>query len=513
MKFSSSSNTLLPGFKRSLTDPSPLSETESHVRNKEATDEQLPSKQHRKLWSDRTGPLLVRHLSLIRDDIIKATAIKHDGSAKRKSRSPSIRKLVRNMSEKSVVKKIGAVIAKEYQGLDKDIMDISTEEKNDDPSEFLDFNDSTLSLDYDPAQDSDDESEMLFGDMDADSGNSSAGLNSPPIFHRKELAINSDIIGEGGFSEVHVVQSIHLMQSNHLAATYHKTMTKEEDRNRHSQSNAVSTKDDSLVIKHPRYALLRKPKRFLRAVIDLEREAKILVQLNHDHIVKIRGMSLYPSAAIALQTSGKFNDYFVLMDRLHETLDSRIKHWKAESLEATLPTILKYAVQLASALNYLHDRRLVFRDVKPQNCGLLKNDGPRLQLFDFGLCRSLPESSVFPSDDREAFHMSMAGTIRYMSPEMMLHQPYNHLSDSYSWALTVYEMLARKKPYDGVIREARHFPEYVGHMEVRPNLKTLTEIPESLVEILQGAWCASIDDRFTMQTIMDALDPLVRADN
>ena len=170
-----------------------------------------------------------------------------------------------------------------------------------------------------------------------------------------------------------------------------------------------------------------------------------------------------------------------------------------------------------------------------------------LQLFDFGFCRSLPIS--LQDDSGETFHMSLAGTTRYvdvlaislsstpassqllsgissslccinfalclkryMAPEIMLYKPCNCVSDSYSWALTVYEMLTQKKPYDGVIREAHHFPDYVGEMQIRPNLNNLPEVPASLLNLLQHAWCASVDNRFTMQAIMDTLYPIISFD-
>merc|ERR1712176_537801 len=106
-----------------------------------------------------------------------------------------------------------------------------------------------------------------------------------------------------------------------------------------------------------------------------------------------------------------------------------------------------YAFQLARALAYIHEHRIIYRDLKPQNIGLL---GHTVKLFDFGLSRALPEPESVSSIAREneCFLMSFAGTTKYMAPEMFTTRRYNLKADVYSWSLVFYEMLTLVNPDD-----------------------------------------------------------------
>ena len=97
-------------------------------------------------------------------------------------------------------------------------------------------------------------------------------------------------------------------------------------------------------------------------------------------------------------------DFFIIMDRLHGTLDQRINTWYHDEkrhhgsvfgiigknkkfLRDLLIERMTVAYDLAAAFMYLHENRLIYRDIKPENIGFdIRGD---VKIFDFGLCKSL----------------------------------------------------------------------------------------------------------------------------
>src|SRR5947208_724520 len=108
-----------------------------------------------------------------------------------------------------------------------------------------------------------------------------------------------------------------------------------------------------------------------------------------------------------------------------------------------LPTIVSYVKQVASALQYAHDERLVHRDAKPEN--MLIGVQNQVLLSDFGIA-TIAHGTASQSVE------AMAGTIPYMAPEQIQGHPRS-ASDQYSLGVVVYEWLCGDRPFHGTLTE------------------------------------------------------------
>lgn len=83
-----------------------------------------------------------------------------------------------------------------------------------------------------------------------------------------------------------------------------------------------------------------------------------------------------------------------------------------------------YGAQLGLALQYLHEKNIIYRDLKPEN--ILMDEKGYLQLADFGLAK------VLSGDEKTN---SFCGTPEYLAPEIILEQGHNHMADWWSYGI------------------------------------------------------------------------------
>src|SRR5713226_9615677 len=104
-----------------------------------------------------------------------------------------------------------------------------------------------------------------------------------------------------------------------------------------------------------------------------------------------------------------------------------------------LDIIVPYVNQIAAALQYAHDKRLIHRDVKPENMLLGPNN--EVLLSDFGIA-SVAHSTA--SLKTQAY----SGTVHYSAPEQISGKP-RPASDQYALSIVVYEWLTGTRPFSG----------------------------------------------------------------
>ena len=239
---------------------------------------------------------------------------------------------------------------------------------------------------------------------------------------------------------------------------------------------------------------------------DLVLEAHFLSALNHPNIIALRGLSTHGIHGYKV-TRGRADGFFMVLDRLKETLSKRIfTDWKAKAdanaqlqrldyLATNTMTMdffverIRVALDLASALTYLHDHQILHRDIKPANVGFDANG--ILKVFDFGLAVEVPYSDK----PTQLFDLSgNTGTPRFMAPEVMKRKPYNFKVDVYSFTILLWEMLTLEKPYQGMDGDAVR--ETVAIKGERPPMPDYW--PENIAKLFKRGWAKKIDHRPSM---------------
>ncbi len=118
-----------------------------------------------------------------------------------------------------------------------------------------------------------------------------------------------------------------------------------------------------------------------------------------------------------------------------------LKEYMKNKGKLNLNEALDFSMQIAQALEHAHSKRIVHRDIKPQNI-VLDNNGT-LKVTDFGLAKATSSATVV------AEGASALGSVHYASPEQARGGHTDERSDIYSLGVVMYEMFTGRLPYTG----------------------------------------------------------------
>ena len=160
---------------------------------------------------------------------------------------------------------------------------------------------------------------------------------------------------------------------------------------------------------------------------DLEQfriEARTIARLKHPHIVRV------------LEFGVEDGIPFLVMDYVP---NGSLRQRHPDGIPLSLVTIVPYVKQVADAVQFIHNQKLIHRDIKPQN--LLLGSNNEVLLSDFGIALVTQSSSLQGPQN-------VAGTVAYMAPEQLQGKP-RPASDQYALGIVVYEWLTGIRPFKG----------------------------------------------------------------
>ena len=201
-------------------------------------------------------------------------------------------------------------------------------------------------------------------------------------------------------------------------------------------------------------------------------EARTVARLVHPNIVRVLEFNVQDGTP-----------YLIVDYAPNGTLRKR----HPRSIPVPLATIVGYIKQVASALQYAHEQRVIHRDVKPEN--MLVGRRNEILLSDFGIAL-VAQSSRYSSGDGKV--QDMAGTIAYMAPEQ-IHAQACPNSDQYSLAIVVYEWLSGTRPFQGSFTEIAVKQTMAAPPPLREKIPTLSQEVE---EVVLKALSKNPKDRF-----------------
>ncbi|XP_008946149.1 PREDICTED: serine/threonine-protein kinase Nek4, partial [Merops nubicus] len=206
-----------------------------------------------------------------------------------------------------------------------------------------------------------------------------------------------------------------------------------------------------------------------------EQEAQLLSQLKHPNIVTYRESWQGEDALL----------YIVMGFCEGGDLYHKLKEQKGKLLPEN--QVVEWFVQIAMALQYLHEKHILHRDLKTQNVFLTRTN--IIKVGDLGIAKVLENQYDMAS--------TLIGTPYYMSPELFSNKPYNYKSDVWALGCCVYEMATLKHAFNAKDMNSLVYRIIEGKLPPMPK-----DYSPQLVEIIRTMLSKKPEERPSVKSIL-----------
>lgn len=214
--------------------------------------------------------------------------------------------------------------------------------------------------------------------------------------------------------------------------------------------------------------------------VEFAQELMILREVQHKNVVRFVGACSNPQ------------HFCIVTEYMHGGSLYDYLHKQKNILELSL--LLKFALDVCSGMNYLHQKNIIHRDLKTAN--LLMDNNQVVKVADFGVARFQSQGGVMTAE---------TGTYRWMAPEVINHQPYDQKVDIFSFAIVLWELATSKIPYNTMT-------PLQAALGVRQGLRP--ELPENvhptLLDLMQRCWETFPAKRPSFSEIIAELEELLQ---
>ncbi|MEX0700771.1 MAG: serine/threonine-protein kinase [Planctomycetales bacterium] len=250
--------------------------------------------------------------------------------------------------------------------------------------------------------------------------------------------------------------------------------------------------DRDVVLKTPRLSWLEEPDFAER----YRREIQALIHLRHPHVVPVYDNGEHEGRP------------FTVMEYLAGgTLADRLEPDAAGSRDARAAELRNWLPQVAAALDFMHRRGYVHRDVKPSN--IVFDDAGQPYLTDFGIAKIVSETQRSRGPKSLTSTGVLTGTPQFMAPEMCLGHPLDGRCDQYALGVIAYLALSGELPIDGPTPMAT--VTLLVTREPRPLAERVPGLPRELSAAVHRALAKSPEKRFEScadfaRAVLEAID-------
>ncbi|XP_062868458.1 NT-3 growth factor receptor [Trichomycterus rosablanca] len=238
----------------------------------------------------------------------------------------------------------------------------------------------------------------------------------------------------------------------------------------------------------------------LAARKDFQREAELLTNLQHDHIVKFYGVCVDGDPLIMVFEFMKHGDLNKFL-RAHGP-DATILvdgHPMQNNGELGLSQMLHVSTQIAAGMVYLSSQHFVHRDLATRNC--LVGNGLLVKIGDFGMSRDIYSMDYY----RVGGHTMLP--IRWMPPESIMYRKFSTESDVWSFGVIMWEIFTYgKQPWFQLSNNEVIDCITQGRVLDRPRL-----CPKEVYDLMLGCWQREPQQRLNIKDIQKVLYALGKA--